>query len=409
MGDAHAFGLAVANDVEQSVPIGVVTENEPAINPAPTLATSDRHPSGGKCRFHAILAGEPSNPRSPGGGGWAHDDASALQFGGGVAARADGLRQFDTCRPVHLGRTNQRTMNPDGSDVGIQPRQQPLRFPHRIGHDHAGAFLVGVGGPPIVDLRQHGLGFRPMVDRETERTFNDEHVTRHRFKRFGGGVIIVFAIAGDHPDRSTIERLDANLRGAHDVSGGMQADHHLTELMLRAPLEREEVLFWSVSGSNQIGGPGSAHILIATGWGMVGVGVGGDRPGDRTAWVDEKTTTFAIEPFGGGHQEISWDGSGRGHRSEPILEAMEQQHARYWRRVLRLTGVLLGVWFVAGLGAGVLFKEQLDAITIPGTGFPLGFWMAQQGSILVFVLIIWGYARKMRGLDRDAGVEEDDQ
>ena len=54
-------------------------------------------------------------------------------------------------------------------------------------------------------------------------------------------------------------------------------------------------------------------------------------------------------------------------------------------------------------------QEQLDAITIPGTGFPLGFWMAQQGSILVFVLIIWGYARKMRALDRDAGVEEDDQ
>ncbi len=88
---------------------------------------------------------------------------------------------------------------------------------------------------------------------------------------------------------------------------------------------------------------------------------------------------------------------------------MQQQHARYWRRVLRLTGVLLVVWFVAGLGAGVLFKEQLDAITIPGTGFPLGFWMAQQGSILVFVLIIWAYARKMRALDRDAGVEEDDE
>ena len=142
----------------------------------------------------------------------------------------------------------------------------------------------------------------------------------------------------------------------------MQADHHLTELMLCAPLEREAVLFWSVSGSNQIGGPRRAHILIATGWGMVGVGVGGDRPGDRTAWVDEKTTTFAIEPFGGGHQEVSWDGSGRGHRSEPILEAMEQQHARYWRRVLRLTGVLLGVWFVAGLGAGVLFKEDFSVL-----------------------------------------------
>ena len=70
----------------------------------------------------------------------------------------------------------------------------------------------GVGGPPIVDLRQNGLGFGPMVDREPERAFNDEDVTRHRFKRFGGGVVIVFAVAGDHPDRPTIERLDANLQ-----------------------------------------------------------------------------------------------------------------------------------------------------------------------------------------------------
>ena len=76
--------------------------------------------------------------------------------------------------------------------------------------------------------------------------------------------------------------------GAHDVSGGMQADHHLAELMRCAPLEREAVLVWSVSGSNQIGGPLRAHVLIASGWGMVGVGVGGDRSLDRTAGIDEK-------------------------------------------------------------------------------------------------------------------------
>ena len=109
------------------------------------------------------------------------------------------------------------------------------------------------------------------------------------------------------------------------MSGRMQTDHHLTELMRRAPLERVAVLVWSVSGSNQIGGPLRAHVLVASGWGMVGVGVGGDRPCDWTAGIDEKTTPFAIEPFGGGYQEVSWDGSGRGHRSEPILEPMEQQ------------------------------------------------------------------------------------
>ena len=170
------------------------------------------------------------------------------------------------------------------------------------------------------------------------------------------------------------------------------------------PLESEAVLVWSVSGSNQIGGPLRAHVLIASGWGMVGVG-GGDRPFDRTAGIDEKTTSFAIEPFGGGHQEVRWDGSGRGHRSEPILEPMSSS-TRYWRRVLRLTGVLLGSgsWPVWGRRA-----VQRAVGCDHHSGDRLGDSGCPTGSILVFVLIIWGYARKMRVLDRDAGVEEDDQ
>ena len=56
---------------------------------------------------------------------------------------------------------------------------------------------------------------------------------------------------------------------------------------------------------------------------------------------------------------------------------------------------------------GILLAEPLNAIRIPGTGFKLGFWFAQQGSIYVFVVLIFVYVRKMNRLDREFGVHED--
>jgi putative solute:sodium symporter small subunit len=73
---------------------------------------------------------------------------------------------------------------------------------------------------------------------------------------------------------------------------------------------------------------------------------------------------------------------------------------RYWRSNLRLLAVLLSVWFVAGLGCGVLWADWLNQFTLPGTAFPLGFWFAQQGSIVVFVTVILVYCVLMNRLDR---------
>ncbi|MGA1204260.1 MAG: DUF4212 domain-containing protein [Opitutales bacterium] len=73
---------------------------------------------------------------------------------------------------------------------------------------------------------------------------------------------------------------------------------------------------------------------------------------------------------------------------------------RYWRKNLKLMGLLLAVWALVGLGCGVLFADYLNQWELPGTGYPLGFWFAQQGSILTFVVLILVYAILMNRLDR---------
>ncbi len=79
----------------------------------------------------------------------------------------------------------------------------------------------------------------------------------------------------------------------------------------------------------------------------------------------------------------------------------------YWRRNLRYVTWLLAVWFLVSFGFGVLLVEPLNAIRIPGTGFQLGFWFAQQGSIYVFVVLIFVYVWLMNRLDREYDVSED--
>ena len=73
-------------------------------------------------------------------------------------------------------------------------------------------------------------------------------------------------------------------------------------------------------------------------------------------------------------------------------------HHRHWRSNVRLTLVLLAVWAAVGLGCGVLFADALNEFTL--LGFPVGFWFAQQGSIVTFVVLILIYALAMMRLDR---------
>lgn len=71
---------------------------------------------------------------------------------------------------------------------------------------------------------------------------------------------------------------------------------------------------------------------------------------------------------------------------------------RYWKANLRLVASLLVVWFAVGCGLGIFAVEWLNRFQIGG--FPLGFWMAQQGAIYIFIVLILIYAVLMDRLDR---------
>jgi len=83
----------------------------------------------------------------------------------------------------------------------------------------------------------------------------------------------------------------------------------------------------------------------------------------------------------------------------------QNARTRYWRANLRLVAVCLGIWFTVSFGFGILLVEPLNRIQI--FGFDLGFWFAQQGSILCFVVLIFYYAWRMNRLDREHGVDEE--
>lgn len=79
---------------------------------------------------------------------------------------------------------------------------------------------------------------------------------------------------------------------------------------------------------------------------------------------------------------------------------------QYWRTNLTIMGVLMSIWALVSYGAAILFVDQLNAFTLPGTAFPLGFWFAQQGSIYAFVLIIAAYVVLMNRLDKQYGLDD---
>lgn len=81
----------------------------------------------------------------------------------------------------------------------------------------------------------------------------------------------------------------------------------------------------------------------------------------------------------------------------------------YWSKSLRVVYIVLSIWLFVSLGCGILFRDLLDSLLPNVGGAPFGFWMAQQGSIIGFLLLLFLYRFLMNRLDKQHGFGEGDQ
>jgi putative solute:sodium symporter small subunit len=84
---------------------------------------------------------------------------------------------------------------------------------------------------------------------------------------------------------------------------------------------------------------------------------------------------------------------------------LTERHRQYWSKNLTMTSILLAIWFVVTFGFGYFAR---DLSTFKFFGWPFSFWVAAQGALIVYVIIIWYYARYMNRLDDEHGVAEEE-
>ncbi len=83
---------------------------------------------------------------------------------------------------------------------------------------------------------------------------------------------------------------------------------------------------------------------------------------------------------------------------------LSERHREYWSKTLRITGILLAIWFVVTFVIGYFARD----LNFTFFGWPFSFWVAAQGALIVYVLIIWYYAAYMHRLDQEYGVAEEE-
>jgi putative solute:sodium symporter small subunit len=82
---------------------------------------------------------------------------------------------------------------------------------------------------------------------------------------------------------------------------------------------------------------------------------------------------------------------------------LSETHRRYWQKNLRITGILLAIWFLVTYVVSYFARD----LSFSFFGWPFSFWMGAQGALIIYVLIIWFYARTMNRLDQEHGVAEE--
>ena len=83
---------------------------------------------------------------------------------------------------------------------------------------------------------------------------------------------------------------------------------------------------------------------------------------------------------------------------------MTDRHREYWQKNLRITGILLAIWFVVTFVVSFFARD----LSFSFFGWPFSFWMGAQGALVVYVVIIWYYAHYMNKLDQEYGVAEEE-
>ncbi len=83
---------------------------------------------------------------------------------------------------------------------------------------------------------------------------------------------------------------------------------------------------------------------------------------------------------------------------------LTEGHRLYWRKNLQITAIMMVIWFVVTYGVGFFARDLNFAFF----GWPFSFWVGAQGALVVYVVIIWYYARYMNKLDQEFGVAEED-
>jgi putative solute:sodium symporter small subunit len=119
--------------------------------------------------------------------------------------------------------------------------------------------------------------------------------------------------------------------------------------------------------------------------------------------VSQEAAFFCLRFLHGDYRPVSVTLSH--HKITKLTFMNDDKRLAYWRANLRLVAVCLTIWFVCSYGFGILLVDELNTIRIGG--FQLGFWFAQQGSIYIFVLLIFFYAWRMNRMDREHDVHED--
>lgn len=84
---------------------------------------------------------------------------------------------------------------------------------------------------------------------------------------------------------------------------------------------------------------------------------------------------------------------------------LTERHREYWTKNIRLTAILMAIWFVVTYVVGY-FARELNAVTV--FGFPLGFYVGAQGALVIYVVIIFYYANRMNRLDKEYDVAEEE-